>query len=101
MAKQPDWADDVVTKAIDGYQWNGRKRKSPICLREIAAKILRAERARAVRVVEKAFPDTWLHPYLTGSNALLPHNSPITPKHVENLLKQVKADILAKLKEGK
>lgn len=98
MAK-PDWAKRKVRSVTFGAE--PETGDEGYVATKDAAKLLRAERRQAVRVVEKAFPDTWLHPYLTGSNALLPHNSPITPKHVENLLKQVKADILAKLKEGK
>jgi hypothetical protein len=47
------WAEDKVAKAVTGYQWNGRIRKSTVTLPAIAAKLLQAEHARAVRIVKR------------------------------------------------
>lgn len=47
------WAEDKVAKAVTGYQWNGRIRKSTVTLPAIAAKLLLAEHARAVRIVKR------------------------------------------------
>ncbi len=47
------WAEDKVAKAVTGYQWNGRIRKSTVTLPAIAAKLLQAEHARSVRVVKR------------------------------------------------
>lgn len=96
------WAEDKVAKAVTGYQWNGRIRKSTVTLPAIAAKLLQAEHARAVRIVKRTMPDSWLHQYLTGPKALLPPiGHPITPKHIENLLQALKRDILAALQRGR
>lgn len=96
------WAEDKVAKAVTGYQWNARIRKSTVRLPAIAAKLLLAEHKRAVRIVKKQFPDNWLHPFLTGPNAILPKSGqPITPKHVEQLIQAIKVDILAALERGR
>lgn len=60
------------------------------------------EHARSVRIVKRTMPDSWLHPYLTGTKALLPPiGHPITPTQVENLLQALKRDILAALQRGR
>ncbi len=67
-----------------------------------AVKAIRQEHQRAVRIVNRTMPDSWLHPYLTGPKALLPPiGHPITPKQVENLLQALKRDILAALQRGR
>lgn len=46
------WAEAKVAKAVTGYQWNGRIRKSTVTLPAIAAKLLLAEHQRAVRIIK-------------------------------------------------
>lgn len=46
------WAEKKVAKAVTGYQWNGRIRKSTVTLPAIAVKLLLAEHQRAVRIVK-------------------------------------------------
>lgn len=48
------WAEKEVAKAVTGYQWNGRIRKSTVTLPAIAVKLLLAEHQRAVRIVKRA-----------------------------------------------
>lgn len=43
IMKKPDRFERVLDDEMDGYQWNARKRKSPINLKAIALKLLRAE----------------------------------------------------------
>lgn len=52
MARR-EWADKIVKQEMTGYHWNARIRKSTVILPDIAAKLLRKERARAVRIVKK------------------------------------------------
>lgn len=52
MARR-EWADTIVANAMDGYQWNARKRKSPVNLPAVAVKLLRKEHQRAVRIVKR------------------------------------------------
>lgn len=47
------WAEKVVAGKATGYNWNGRIRKSTVILPGIAAKLLKAEHARAVRMVKR------------------------------------------------
>ena len=47
------WAEEKVAKAVTGYQWNARIRKSTVTLPAIAAKLLLAEHQRAVRICKK------------------------------------------------
>ena len=49
----PDWARQRVAKTTTGYNWNGRIRKSQVDLRAIAARLLRLEHARGMKVVKK------------------------------------------------
>ncbi len=53
MARR-EWADKIVKQEMTGYHWNARIRKSTVILPDIAAKLLRKEHARAVRIVRKA-----------------------------------------------
>lgn len=48
------WAEKVVAGKATGYNWNGRIRKSTVILPGIAAKLLKAEHARAVRICRQA-----------------------------------------------
>lgn len=52
--KQPDVFDNVVVQAMDGYQWNARKRKSPVNLTAMAATLLRAQHRKVRKIIEKA-----------------------------------------------
>ena len=47
------WAERKVEQATTGYSWNARIRKSTVILPSIAAKLIRAEHRRAVRVVKQ------------------------------------------------
>ena len=87
------WAERKVVRKLGGQYIS----LSP----KLTAELLLAEHRRAVRVVKKHFPDSWLHPYLTGPTAILPRDGAITPKHVERLLTRIQADILAALKKGR
>ena len=46
------WAEKKVAEKATGYHWNGRIRKSTVILPGIAAKLLKAEHARAIRIVK-------------------------------------------------
>ena len=46
-----DRFEQMVADAMDGYQWNARKRKSPVNLTAIAATLLRKEHAAVRRLV--------------------------------------------------
>ena len=72
------WAEEMVAKAVTGYQWNGRIRKSTVILPAIAAKLLQAEHARAVRIVKRhikhmagATPYQWEKGYQAACNNIL------------------------------
>ena len=52
MARR-EWADKIVKQEMTGYHWNARIRKSTVILPDIAAKLLRKEHARAVRIVKR------------------------------------------------
>jgi len=49
--KKPDAFDEMVATAMDGYQWNARKRKSPVNLTAMAAKLLRKQHRKMVKRV--------------------------------------------------
>lgn len=46
------WAEKKMAEKVTGYHWNGRIRKSTVILPSIAAKLLKAEHARSVRIVK-------------------------------------------------
>lgn len=89
-----DWVGDKVSMM--------QRRHPRANMLDIAARMAKAEHQRAVRIVKREMPDSWLHPYLTGPKALLPPiGYPITPKQVENLLQALKRDLLAALERGR
>ena len=76
------WAEDKLAKAVTGYHWNGRRRKSTVTLPSIAAKLLLNEHARSVRICRQArmlkfhdLRDTdtneWLDGYEAACNDIL------------------------------
>lgn len=93
----PDWASQRVNKALENL---GCACKT--CAAPHYTRLLRQEHARAVKVVKKELPDTWLHPLLTGPDALLPKGgAPITSLHVATLLHQIRKNVLAALQRGR
>jgi len=57
------WAEKKMAEKVTGYHWNGRIRKSTVILPSIAAKLLKAEHARSVRIVKRQIQygrDNWL-----------------------------------------
>lgn len=85
----PDWASKKALKVWHSHRGG---------LSDYGARLLRLEHARAVRVVEKAFPDNWCHPYMPKGVTI---GTMISPKDVELLLVRIQTDILHKLKEGR
>ena len=72
------WAEDKLAKAVTGYHWNGRRRKSTVTLPSIAAKLLLNEHARSVRIVKRyikhmagATPYEWEKGYQSACNDIL------------------------------
>lgn len=93
----PDWARQRVAKTTTGYNWNGRIRKSQVDLRAIAARLLRLEHARAVKIVRKytkRAERTW--------RAANPKEPPeFTHRQVHVLIEQVCYEIETALQRGR